>query len=248
VGTSSDFGNLGEAPSHPELLDWLATEFVARGWKFKPLHRLILTSAAYRQSAVCGERELASGQRIDPRNRLHWRRNVQRLDAEEIRDAMLAVSGELDPAIGGPSTPASRPRRTIDTRVVRNAPDTLLDAFDAPDGNATTALRNTTTTAMQALLLINGDWTLARGEAFAARLEREVPAGDDDRGRIALAYRLAVGRLPEPDEAAEGLSFLSRQSDFPVSTGKRSNSAGRHAALVDFCHVLLNSNEFLYLE
>ena len=105
AGTASDFGRMGEPPTHPELLDWLATEFVTAGWSLKPLHRLILTSATYRQAARRTESDLATGQRIDPENRLHWKRTVQRLDAEQIRDAMLAVSGELEPAIGGPSAP-----------------------------------------------------------------------------------------------------------------------------------------------
>ncbi len=192
AGTSSDFGRMGEAPSHPELLDWLATEFVANGWHIKPLHRLILTSAAYRQAAQRSESDLALGQRIDPENRLLWKRTVQRLDAEEIRDTMLAASGELDPTIGGPSVSTSRPRRTIDTRVVRNARDALLDAFDAADGTASTPRRNTTTTATQALLLINGDWALARAKVVAARLERLEPSSTDDRDRIVLAYRTGL--------------------------------------------------------
>jgi len=248
VGTSSDFGRMGEPPSHPELLDWLSAEFVAGGWQVKPLHRLILTSAAFRQSAGRSERDLALGQRIDPENRLLWKRTIQRLDAEEIRDAMLAVSGELDPAIGGPSVPTSRPRRTIDTRVVRNTRDALLDAFDAPDGNATTPRRNTTTTVMQALLLINGEWALARAGALAARLEHCEPTKYDETSRVVWAYRLALGRLPDPDEIALALSFIGRQADLPLPRAERANRAASHAALVDFCHVLLNSNEFLYVE
>ena len=185
---------MGEPPSHPELLDWLAAEFVARGWQLKPLHRLLLTSSTYRQTSERNPRDLALGQRIDPENRLLWKRSVERLDAEEIRDAMLAVSGELDPVIAGPSVPTSRPRRTVFTRVVRNTRDQFLAAFDAPDGNATTPRRNTTTAATQALLLINGDWTLARAKAVAARLE---PSSIDASDRIVLAYRLALGRRPE---------------------------------------------------
>ena len=134
AGTSSDFGHMGEPPTHPELLDWLASEFVAGGWHLKSLHRLIVTSATYRQAAHRGESELATGQRVDPENRLLWKRTVQRLDAEQIRDATLAVSGELDLSIGGPSVPPTLPRRTIDIRVVRNMTDALLEAFDAADG------------------------------------------------------------------------------------------------------------------
>jgi hypothetical protein len=248
VGTSSDFGRMGEAPSHPELLDWLAEEFATGGWQVKALHRLILTSAAYRQAAQRSASDLAAGERIDPANRLLWKRTVQRLDAEEIRDAMLAASGELDPAIGGPSVPTSRPRRTIDTRVVRNARDVLLDAFDAPDGNATTARRNTTTTATQALLLINGEWTLARARALATRIARPGRGLTNYRDRVVLAYCLAFGRLPDSDETAEALSFISRHADLPVPAAKPRNTQPGHAALVDFCHVLLNSNEFLYVD
>ena len=158
-----------------------------------------------------------------------WKRTVQRLDAEEIRDAMLAVSGELDPAIGGPSVPTTQPRRTIDTRVIRNTRDALLDAFDAPDGTCSTPRRNTTTTATQALLLINGDWTLARAKALAARLERLEPSSTDDRDRIVLAYRLAFGRQPEPDEIAEAMAF-HRSAGQPArrTPAQRSNTAADH--------------------
>jgi len=248
VGTPSDFGRLGELPSHAELLDWLAGELVARGWHVKSLHRLILTSATYRQAAERNPRELAAAQRVDPENRLLWKRTVHRLDAEEIRDAMLATSAELEPLVGGPSARTSEPRRTIDTRTIRNTRDAILDAFDAPDGNITTPRRNTTTTATQALLLINGAWTLARAEALAARLERLEPASNDDRDRIILGYRLAFGREPRPEELAETAAFLDRQARLPQPPVARSNLAADQAALVDFCHVLLNSNEFLYVD
>jgi hypothetical protein len=248
AGAPSDFGRLGELPSHPELLDWLASELVARGWHVKPLHRLILTSATYRQAAVRNPRDLATAQRVDPENRLLWKRTVQRLDAEEIRDAMLTTSGELEPRIGGPSARTAQARRTIDTRTIRNTIDSLLDAFDAPDGTLTTPRRNSTTTATQALLLINGDWTLARAEALAARLERLEPASVDDRDRIILGYRLAFGRGPEPEELAQTAAFLDRQARLAQPPAGRSQLAADQSALVDFCHVLFNSNEFLYVD
>ncbi len=203
VATSSDFGRLGEPPSHPELLDWLASEFVASGWRLKPLHRLIMTSAVYRQSAERTESEVETARSIDPDNRLLWKRTVQRLDAEEIRDAMLAVSGELDTAIGGPSAESSRPRRSIDTRVIRNSRDPLLDAFDAPDGYNSAGRRTTTTTPTQALLLINGAWTLARAAALADRLDQLASraCADGDCRRIVAAYQLAYGREPDARRA-----------------------------------------------
>jgi hypothetical protein len=239
---------MGEAPSHPELLDWLASEFVANGWHLKPVHRQILLSAAYRQAVERSVSDLAAGQRLDPENRLLWKRTVRRLDAEEIRDGMLAASGELDPTIGGPSVPTSRPRRTIDTRVVRNARDALLDAFDAADGTFSTPRRNTTTTATQALLLINGDWSLARAKFLAARIERLEPSSTDDHDRVVLAYRTVLGRQPEPDELAEAVAFIDRQANLLPHSAKRSITAFDHDSLVDFCHVLLNSNEFLYID
>ena len=110
VSTARDFGRLGESPSHPEMLDWLASRFIENGWHFKPLHRLIVTSATYRQSALRPRTEIAA--RVDPANRLLWRMNVRRLDAEQIRDNVLAVTGELDTSGGGPSVDAARPRRT----------------------------------------------------------------------------------------------------------------------------------------
>ncbi|MGP0070067.1 MAG: PSD1 and planctomycete cytochrome C domain-containing protein [Isosphaeraceae bacterium] len=247
VGTSGDFGRLGETPSHPELLDWLTTEFVARGWRWKPIHRMILTSAAYRQAASRPGSELADAHRVDPENRLLWKRSSRRLDAEEIRDAMLAVSGELEPSLGGPSVEFSRARRTVETRVRRNARDPLLDAFDAPDASGTTSRRDTTTTSTQALLLINGGWTLARARALADRLVHFEPASIGDRARIVLAYRLTLGRGPDPEEIAEARMFLDRQARMSRLPSFRSGRDDR-SALVDFCHVLLNSNAFLYID
>ncbi len=248
VGTSGDFGRVGETPSHPELLDWLAREFVAQGWRWKPIHRLILTSAAYRQAAQRPRREIASAARIDPENRLLWKQSVRRLDAEEIRDAMLAASGELDPTLGGPSAEVSRSRRTIETRLLRNAHDPLLDAFDAPDGTNTTSRRDTTTTSTQALLLVNGGWTLARARALAARIDHVEPDSTNDAARIVLAYRLTLGRRPDPEELVETFTFLDHQARLAQPSAPPTSPSASHTALVDFCHVLLNSNEFLYVD
>ena len=236
VATPSDFGRLGEAPSHPDLLDWLATEFVANGWSFKDLHRLIVTTAAYRQTAL---RPTPKAARLaDPEDRLLWRRTTRRLDAEQIRDAMLFASGELDPTMGGEGVDGSKPRRTIYTKVLRNKPDPLLDAFDAPDGSITTCSRNSTTIPTQALLLINGEWSLDRARAFAGRLRSLDAPGD----RVDIAYRIAFGRAPGPDERAEAIAFLETQGSLD------GDGSGADAALVDLCHALLNSNEFLYVD
>jgi hypothetical protein len=248
VATASDFGRLGERPSHPELLDWLAGEFVARGWSVKAMHRLILTSAAYRQAAL---RPASAVARLkDPENRLLWRMNPRRLEIEPIRDAMLSASGELNLTMGGPGVAAGEPRRTIYTRVMRNTRDPLLDAFDAPDGSNTTPTRNVTITPTQSLILINGAWTLERARALAGRLERLEP--DDPLARVALAYHLVLGRSPTRDELAEARAFLARPGPTIAEAGSDAVAvaeAGSDApAWVDFCHALLNSSEFLYVD
>jgi hypothetical protein len=231
VATSSDFGHLGTPPSHPELLDWLARRFVADGWSFKKLHRLIMTSATYRQSALRETPEVARMK--DPDARWLWRFGTHRLEAEQIRDAMLAVSGELQPASGGPSVDDSVPRRSIYTKVLRNHPDPVLEAFDAPESFGSICTRNCTTTATQSLLMINGDWPLKRAAAFAKRVKHDA-AGGDPKALLETAYRLAYARSPSADELQSGTEFLK--------------SGDLDQTLTDFCHVLLNSNEFLYVD
>jgi hypothetical protein len=244
VPTSSDFGHLGEAPSHPELLDWLTRWFVDNGWSFKKLHRLIVTSAAYQQasrtseSAVVLEPEAARegeestafdrAQLIDPENRLLWHMPIRRLDAEQIRDAALSVSGELKLDIGGPSVDTSQPRRTIYTKVIRNDRDPLLDVFDAPDNFNSTALRNVTTTPTQALFMINGPWMLERANALARRLEEFAPA--DHAAKIRQAFLLAYGRAPTPAEQVSGTAFLSQA----VASAERELAAGAAASFAPF--------------
>ena len=265
VGTPSDFGQLGERPSHPELLDWLAGEFVARGWSLKQMHRLIMTSAAYRQAAVRAPSAVARLK--DPENRLLWRMNTRRLEIEPIRDAMLSASGELNTAMGGPGVAATEPRRAIYTKVMRNSREPLFDAFDAPDGSNTTPTRNVTITPTQSLMLINGAWTLARARALAGRLER---GAGSDSARIDLAYRLVFGRPPTDPERIDALSFLRGEADHRrqprprpmpgtddgaedgagcVKADAATSSAAQDAsAWTDFCHALLNANEFLYVD
>jgi len=215
VETASDFGHLGEAPSHPELLDWLTSEFVGNGWRFKSLHRLILMSATYRQTAFHPDAE--SALLIDPRNRLRWRADIRRLDAEQIRDAALAVSGELDPKAGGPSADANGTRRSVYTKLLRNSPNPVLKAFDAADGFNSTAQRNVTTTPTQALLMINGKWSSDRARAFAKRVDRIVAAdlspGADVRKQIVnTAWLLTYGREPELSESEAAVAYLNALS------------------------------------
>jgi hypothetical protein len=206
VGTPSDFGRLGEPPTHPELLDWLTTRFVRGGWAMKPVHRLIMTSATYRQSAVAGMSPVAKTK--DPENRLLWRRTSRRLDAEQVRDAMLAASGEL--VLGealGPPVDYTAPKRSVFTRHLRNTRDPLLDAFDLPESFGSVCDRNATTTPTQSLLMMNDDWPMQRATAFARRVAREA-GSHEPAALVDRAYRIAYGRAPGPDETADLLKHL----------------------------------------
>jgi hypothetical protein len=246
VEMSSDFGFNGGAPSHPELLEWLASEMAAQDWSVKSMHRLIVTSAAYRQAS----RLDAKGLERDAGDRLLWRKAPTRLEAEMVRDAMLAVSGILDPKLGGPSfrdedivkaagTPAvlyaavdprtpGLNRRTLFRTWARGGRSALLDAFDCPDPSTTAPRRAVTTTPLQALSLMNNALVLYLSDAFAARLVRE--AGPDAGRQVERAYRLALGRGAEPDERARGERVVER---FGAATLARA---------------IFNSNEFLYLD
>jgi Protein of unknown function (DUF1549)/Protein of unknown function (DUF1553)/Planctomycete cytochrome C/Concanavalin A-like lectin/glucanases superfamily len=208
VGTSSDYGTLGDRPSHPELLDWLARRFIDSGWSIKSMHRLIMNSAAYRQSSTRAMPEIARTK--DPENRWLWKCNGRRLDAEQIRDAMLLASGELKPDMFGPAVDAVQPRRSVYTKMWRNARDPLLDAFDLPDSFSSAADRNRTTTVMQSLMMINGDWPLKRAETMAARLRNMNLKSNDQI--LEAAWNLAYGRPPTAPERTAATTFLNRNS------------------------------------
>ncbi|QDV36541.1 PSD1 and planctomycete cytochrome C domain-containing protein [Tautonia plasticadhaerens] len=254
VPTTSDFGRLGEAPSHPELLDWLATTLIEEGWSLKSIHRLMMTSATYRQAS--SREDLTACKAIDPDNALLWMMPSHRLEAEPIWDAMLAVSGELDPEMGGPSVTPEAPRRAVYTRFLRNTKDPLLGAFDVADGYLSTAQRNVTTAPTQSLLMINGSWTLDRARAFTDRLFEDATL--DAEARVGLAFRLAFARPPAREEVTAALAFVGgrdagdRLAAAPpcgdeVGVGTGLPEAER-TAWVDFCHVLLNASEFLYVD
>ncbi|MEQ8785678.1 MAG: DUF1549 and DUF1553 domain-containing protein, partial [Pirellulaceae bacterium] len=209
VPTPNDFGTLGEPPSHPELLDWLTRRFVEGGWKIKPLHQLIMNSAAYRRTA---RREpSATENNIDPTNRLLWRFPPRRLDAEEVRDAMLAVSGELEQRDGGASMSGASPCRSVYVKKMRNRPDEMLGGFDAPLGFESAPDRIATTTPLQSLLLVNGTWSLDRSRSFAKRLlagEQQLDSND-----IRAAYQLVYGRQATDEEVKAALAFMRDQAE-----------------------------------
>ncbi|MEX1098154.1 MAG: DUF1549 and DUF1553 domain-containing protein [Planctomycetales bacterium] len=266
VENANDFGTQSPPPTHPELLDWLATELVARGWKLKAMHRLIMTSAVYRQAGRGPARDAAGEVAADPKNVLYWRFPHRRLQAEELRDALLAVSGRLDPRMGGPGvrpplpanfggsqpwkvTPDERghDRRSVYIHAKRNLPFPLLQAFDLPDMHESCGRRPATTIAPQALALLNDEAVLGYARSFAERVERESPSADE-RARIERAYVLGFGRGPEADEFGAAERFLARQRRLIESESKEGEPDAATAAFADFCHALLNANEFAYVD
>ena len=264
VRTTNDFGRRGEAPSHPELLEWLASEFVRGGWRLKPLHRRILLSSAYRQ----GNEYRPKAAKVDPENRLLWRRSLRRLEAESFRDALLAVAGTLNPRMYGPAfkppiaveamqarnvkspypkdardTPETR-RRTVYMFHKRVVQYPLLQAFDAPDASKPCGRRNVTTVAPQALAVLNEPFVRLRATEFAARLRSE--AGADAAAQVRLAYRLALAREPGEQELASAVRFL--ESRAAARTAREPGSDAANSALADFAQVVFGLNEFLYVE
>jgi uncharacterized protein DUF1553/uncharacterized protein DUF1549 len=249
VTTPDNLGRSGARPSHPELLDWLAVEFVRSGWSVKAIHRLILGSAVYRQSSASRTKAAT----VDSGNRLLWRYPLRRLDAEAVRDAMLAVSGELDRRAGGPYTPTRRladgtvaveekqpgaRRRSLYLQQRRTQVATFLELFDAPAMALHCSARTTSTVPLQALTLLNSEFALARAEAFARRVRRE--AGTDPERRLALAFRLAVGHEPSAVERTAARRFLQAQREAYGRTKDTEERVWR-----DLCQMILASNAFL---
>ncbi len=207
VSTSNDFGHMGESPSHPELMDWLTTYFVENGWSIKKLHRLIMNSSTYRLSAFHPDSRQAELK--DPQNALHWRANIRRLNAEDIRDSALFLSGEIDLKQGGPCVKASQTRRSVYTIMKRNVQDPVLGAFDLPGGIKSRAQRDVTTTATQALLMLNGDWFLKRANAMARSLKSK--SFDNDQELVTYLHKMTYGKTPEPAEVEMLTGFLKTQ-------------------------------------
>jgi hypothetical protein len=230
VGTPSNFGSLGDRPTHPELLDDLAVRFMEHGWSLKWLHRELVLSATYRQSSRPSER----ARTVDPMNRLLARMNAKRLDIEPWRDAVLAASGRLDLTVGGPSMVPSAPesrRRTVYSERSRFELNRMLALFDFPDPNNHAERRVETITPLQKMFVLNSPFMIAQAEAFAHRLATD--AGDDDSARVQRAYRLLFSRLPTEVEQQLATMFLSE---------------GGGVRWVDYAQVLLASNELLIVD
>ncbi|MBI1354967.1 MAG: DUF1553 domain-containing protein [Acidobacteria bacterium] len=250
VNTPNDFGFMGDRPSHPELLDWLATEYMANGWRMKPLHKMILMSATYRQASESPAMQEA-GMAKDADNRLLWHGPMRRLSAEEVRDAMLSVSGRLNSKMGGESVivpvqetlvdllydptqwavtadAAEHDRRSVYLIAKRNLRLPFMEVFDQPASLTTCARRDTSTHAPQSLELLNGTLSNDLAKSFADRLEREV--GDDPRQQVERAYLLAANRMPTAKELETAQAFLAAHP------------------LREFALAMMNLNAFLYVQ
>ena len=256
VRSSSNFGTQGEKPTHPELLDYLAAEFVREGWRLKPMHRLIMLSEAYRMSSRANPEALAA----DPMNDAFWRFDMRRLTAEEVRDSILAVTGRLSSKMYGPGVYPEIPdevkagqsqpgkgwgeasaedeaRRSIYVHIKRSLLLPILESFDQAETDRSTPVRFATTQPTQALGMINGPFLNKQAHALAARLRRE--AGAEPRAQVDLAFRLATGHAPTPAEADRALGLMADLT-------RAGDSADE--ALAAFCLVVLNLDEFIYLD
>ncbi|AGA25359.1 DUF1553 domain-containing protein [Singulisphaera acidiphila] len=257
VRSSNNLGLQGDKPTHPELLDWLAAEFIAQGWRLKPLHRAIMTSSTYRMSSKPNEEALAK----DPINDSFWRFEMRRLSAEEIRDSILAVTGALNLKMYGPgvypeippevmagqsqpgkgwgkSTPEEQARRSIYVHVKRSLLTPILESFDVPETDRPSPVRFSTTQPTQALAMLNSGFLNQQAGVLAARLRRE--AGEDTAKQVELALKLITGRPPAEADAKRGVEL--------IDTLRSRYNADAGEALRSFCLVALNLNEFIYLD
>jgi hypothetical protein len=227
VATPNDFGVQGEPPSHPELLEWLAAELIRNGWRLKPIHQLLMTSEAYQRSAEVA----AASAKLDPDNKLYWRRDPRRLEAEAVRDSLLEVGGLLDRKMYGAGTlDEEMRRRSIYFFIKRSKLIPMMMVFDAPEPLVSQGGRPTTTIAPQALLFMNSP------------VVRKAAAGLAKEGGVEKIYRRALGRSPTPKERAAAREFLARQAESYKKDGKPDTS------LVDFSQALLCLNEFVYVD
>lgn len=269
VETPGDFGKLGAPPTHPELLDWLAAEFVDSGWDTKGMIKQIMLSTAYQQSLLTNEELLA----VDPDNRLFGGARMKRLEAEVLRDTVLSVSGKMNPKPSGPPVPvmadlvgqwvigeenlnAGRPgakidmkgeefRRSVYVQVRRSRPLAVLETFDSPRMEPNCASRSFSTVAPQSLMLMNGGFVLEQSDQLASRLKEE--AGDDLPAVIRRAWQLVYNRQPTDSELADAEQFLIEQEELlKARAGKKDDPHAQ--AIASLCQVLLSSNEFLYVD
>ena len=256
VSSTDNFGRSGGLPTHPALLDWLATEFVREGWSVKSIHRLIMASTVYRQASLAH----AEGLAVDPDNKLLWRMNPRRLEAEIVRDAMLAVSGTLDRKMYGqpvktetkatgeivPEKDVLGGRRSIYQIVRRSAPQSFLQVFDAPVMEVNCPERGASTTASQALALMNSEFVGSQAELFARRVLKEAPPSSPvDVDTVQHAFRMALSRKPTTSERQILVTFLEEQTERHAGLPGETQTLRIYANL---CQSLLNANEFVYVD
>jgi len=246
VATLDNFGKMGDQPTHPELLDWLAVEFMNRGWSIKAIHRLIMTSEAYQMASAYDDQV---DREKDPQNQFLWRYRTQRLDAEIVRDSILTASGSINLAVGGPPVFPPLPKElltSVSHGIWKSEPDgpdvwrrsvyvyrrrglafPMFQVFDLPEQNVSAGARTVSTVPTQALMLLNDPFVLRQAALFADRVKKQ--AGDDPASQIDLAYRIALTRPPSRTELTVASDAVRKQS------------------LVDLTHVLMNLNEFVYM-
>jgi hypothetical protein len=266
VSTPGNFGKMGELPSNPELLDWLATEFERQGWSIKQMQRMIMTSETYKMASAYYQ---ATDMEKDPTNTYLWRFPVRRLEAEIIRDSILNASGDLNLEAGGPSffpsiplsVRADQPRGTWD--LTKEGPDTwrrsvyayikrglkypMFEVYDLPDLNTTCERRSVSTVPTQALTMLNNEFMLIQADHFAQRVWKE--AGGNPAEQVKTMYRIAFSREPNQKELDSNMAFLSKQRDHEMARGTgASEDKAALAALTDLAHVTLNLNEFAYIQ
>ncbi len=261
VGSPDNFGRLGERPSHPELLDWLTVRFIESGWSVKQLHRLILQSSTWQQSSVSPRQE--AGYAADPENRLLWKMNRRRLEAEEVRDSILQIAGRLDDSMGGSMLPTKNrayvtstanvnpkiytsDRRSLYLPIVRSAVYEVLTAFDFADPSVISGTRQSTTVASQALFMMNSGFMTDQTKTLADRLLADDEL--DDRSRLAHLYESVLSRSPTDDEAYQTLRFISDYESRWKTARPNDSAEGQQRAWQAVCRILIAANEFMFVE
>jgi len=268
VNTPGDFGRLGELPSHPELLDWLASDFMKNGWKLKRLHKLIMTSQAYRQIS----RRNTKQDSIDPDNRLLGRMNIRRMEAEMIRDSILSLSGQINLNVGGKPVPVmedevgqfiigkenldgerkpgksndlkgAQHRRSLYVQVRRSRKLSFLDAFDAPAMEPNCSKRPVSTVAPQALIFMNNEFVIAQSRLMAERLQKLAPKDLD--GQLTIGWEHALGHVPTDTELSDAREFVHKQTEL---FKKNKDKTPELTALANYCQALMSANKFVYVD
>jgi hypothetical protein len=264
VSTPDDFGVSGASPSHPELLDWLATEFVQSGWRIKHVHRLILASSSWRQKSRVSAEHRVACEEVDPDNQLLWRQNMRRLEAEPLRDTLLATSGTLSSPMFGVGQAVARQkdgevivsagqdqnRRSIYVRLLRLNPETMLEVFDQPTISVNCTERSTSTVSTQALTLLNSDAMTRAAAAFATRIQAEQPNDPVERA-VVTAFSRKANSTERKFLSSFFVSQTSRYLDQHAEDVRLKSdiiAGARHNALADLCHMLMSANEFVYVD